>query len=133
MTKIQEIAKLREFVASLPENSYLYSSLAPFVGYFEIQIRSDLTPDFAEIYEERKAANAELLKVKLEIEALRAEKQAFLRELAAGVSASLALAEGASEKATLAANVAASAVREAKEVKAKLNDIWTADRQRRVA
>lgn len=133
MTKIQEIAKLREFVSSLPTNSYLHSALAPCVGYFELQIRSDLIPDFTDIYEERKAANAELLKVKLEIEALRAEKQAFLRELAASVSASLALAEGASEKATRAANGAASAVREAKELKSKLNDIWAADRQRQVA
>jgi hypothetical protein len=42
LTKAEEIKLLRQFVSSLPKESYLYDCLEPFIGVFEDSTISDL-------------------------------------------------------------------------------------------
>lgn len=83
MTKHDEIATLKRFVAALPENTYLRSALEPFVLEFEQGIYSDIVPSLRESWNERIEAQREAAEAKRAVEALRRE-QSKLEEAVVG-------------------------------------------------
>lgn len=115
-TKADEIAHLREFIAALPEASYLHSCLAPFAADFERDVYSDFIPSFSESWAQRVEARHDAVEAAKELRALQSQVEAVkaeivsqvdrlrkaqhaLRSLAGAVGVAIASADNAVEKA----------------------------------
>lgn len=85
-TKADEIAHLREFIASLPEASYLHSCLAPFAAEFERDVYSDFIPSFSESWSHRVEARHEAVEAAKELKAIQDQIQSAKQELASQAS-----------------------------------------------
>jgi hypothetical protein len=81
-TKSDEIAHLREFVTALPQHSYLYSCLGPFIAEFERDVYSDFIPSFAESWAHRTEARHEAIEAAKELRAIQDQVKAAKAELA---------------------------------------------------
>ena len=79
-TKASEVEFLKSLVERLPENSYLFDALKPFVDQFESLVRSDLPPSVVDSIRDRIEFEKEAAAVRKEIESLKAERQKLLRE-----------------------------------------------------
>ena len=81
-TKADEINHLRDFVAALPEQSYIYSCLSPFVAEFEQDVYSDFVPNFAASWAHRCEARHEAVEAAKELKAVQDQVKAARAELA---------------------------------------------------
>lgn len=68
LTKSEEVQILKDFVASLPEASYLFSALSPYVEEFEFGITSDIVPSVRESLDARLEAHREAVIERQELE-----------------------------------------------------------------
>jgi hypothetical protein len=80
LSKANEVALLRDFVQSLPGESYLRSALEPFVIQFEQGIYSDIVPSVRESWDARIEADAEAKEARAAVARIRSEAETARRE-----------------------------------------------------
>lgn len=81
LSKADEIQILRDFVAGLPQPSYLHIVLEPFVEEFANDVYCDLVPPIHESWQARIDARNEAVEEQKRVEEIRKEGRELQREI----------------------------------------------------
>lgn len=81
LSKTDEIQILRDFVAGLPQPSYLHIILEPFVEEFANDVYCDFVPPIHESWQARIDARNEAVEEQKKVEEIRKEAREIQREI----------------------------------------------------